>query len=28
MLHTPASFTPLFAPHPDPAPLNFLFHKG
>lgn len=28
MLQTPASFTPLFAPHPDPAPLSFLFHQG
>jgi NAD+ diphosphatase len=28
MLQTPAAFTPLFAPHPDPAPLSFLFHGG
>ena len=28
MLQTPASFTPLFAPRLDPAPLNFLFHGG
>lgn len=28
MLQTPASFTPLFAPHPDPKPLSFLFHEG
>lgn len=28
MLQTPASFIPLFAPHPDPAPLSFLFHQG
>ena len=28
MLQTPATFTPLFAPHPDPEPLSFLFHGG
>jgi NAD+ diphosphatase len=28
MLQTPATFTPLFAPRPDPAPLSFLFHGG
>jgi len=28
MLQTPPSFTPLFAPRPDPAPLSFLFHGG
>ena len=28
MLQTPPSFTPLFAPRPDPAALSFLFHGG
>ena len=28
MLQTPADFTPLFAPRPDPTPLRFLFHGG
>jgi NAD+ diphosphatase len=28
MLQTPVSFKPLFAPHPDPEPLSFLFHQG
>lgn len=28
MLQTPPSFTPLFAPRPDPHPLSFLFHAG
>lgn len=28
MLHTPATFTPLFAPQSDPEPLSFLFYKG
>ena len=28
MLQTPVSFQPLFAPHPDPEPLSFLFYQG
>ena len=28
MLQTPASFTPLFAPRPDPHALSFLFSGG
>ena len=28
MLQTPSSFTPLFAPRSDLAPLSFLFHGG
>ncbi len=28
MLQTPATFMPLFAARPDPAPLSFLFHGG
>ena len=28
MLQTPASFKPLFAPHPDPQTVSFVFYQG